>query len=47
MGAAVREQRLRLGWTQQLAEAMGVSRKWVNEFESGKARPSFASCSMS
>jgi y4mF family transcriptional regulator len=35
--AAVRGRRLQLGLSQaQLAERAGVSRAWVNEFESGK-----------
>ncbi len=37
LGAAARDRRQRLGWTQQqLADAMDVTRKWVNEFENGK-----------
>ena len=37
LGAAVRQRRRALGWSQgRLAEAAGVSRPWISEFESGK-----------
>lgn len=37
LGDLVHERRTRLGWSQaELAERMGVSRRWVNEFEGGK-----------
>ncbi len=37
IGAAVRERRRALGWTQaQLAQRTGASRLWVAELESGK-----------
>lgn len=39
LGLITRQRRLDLGWTQQqLADAAGVSRPWVSEFEHGKAR---------
>ncbi|MCQ4615110.1 helix-turn-helix domain-containing protein [Corynebacterium pseudogenitalium] len=35
--AAVRDRRLQLGWTQlELAEKIGMSRKWVSDMERGK-----------
>lgn len=38
LGAAVRDARLRLGWTQaELADRIGVSRQWVISLERGKA----------
>ncbi|MGB3909930.1 MAG: type II toxin-antitoxin system Y4mF family antitoxin [Pseudolysinimonas sp.] len=38
LGAAVRERREHLGWSQQsLADAAGVTREWVVRFEGGKA----------
>ena len=38
LGAAVRERRERVGWSQQsLADAAGVTREWVVRFEGGKA----------
>lgn len=38
LGAAVRDARLRKGWTQaELANRMGVSRQWVISLEQGKA----------
>jgi HTH-type transcriptional regulator/antitoxin HipB len=38
LGAAVREKRETLGWSQQaLADAAGVTREWVVRFEGGKA----------
>lgn len=38
LGAAVRERRERIGWSQQsLADAAGVTREWVVRFEGGKA----------
>ncbi|ROQ16759.1 y4mF family transcriptional regulator [Curtobacterium sp. PhB172] len=37
LGDAVHERRVELGWSQgELAQRMGVSRRWVNEFENGK-----------
>jgi HTH-type transcriptional regulator/antitoxin HipB len=37
LGAAVRDARLRKGWTQaELANRMGVSRQWVISLEQGK-----------
>lgn len=37
LGDLVHERRTALGWSQgELAERMGVSRRWVNEFENGK-----------
>lgn len=37
IGATTRQRREDLGLTQQeVADTMGVSRKWVNQFESGK-----------
>lgn len=37
LGDLVHERRMRLGWSQrELAARMGVSRQWVNGFESGK-----------
>jgi putative transcriptional regulator len=37
LGALLRERRESKGWTQQqLADRVGVSRRWVNEFEAGK-----------
>ncbi|WP_426519209.1 helix-turn-helix domain-containing protein [Diaminobutyricibacter sp. McL0618] len=37
LGALIRDRREARGWTQEeLAERAGVSRRWVNEFESGK-----------
>jgi len=39
----VRGRRLELGLSQkQLAESVSVSRKWLNEFETGKARADIA-----
>ena len=38
LGAAARERREALGWSQQaLADAAGVTREWVVRFEGGKA----------
>lgn len=38
LGAAVRDARLRRGWTQAaLADRIGVSRQWVIAFERGKS----------
>jgi y4mF family transcriptional regulator len=38
LGAAARERREHLGWSQQaLADAAGVTREWVVRFEGGKA----------
>lgn len=38
LGAAVRDARLRQGWTQaELADRVGVSRQWVISLERGKA----------
>ena len=38
LGAAVRDARLRLGWTQaELATRIGASRQWVISLERGKA----------
>jgi len=38
LAAVVRGRRLDLGWTQAgVAERAGVSRKWVSDFETGKA----------
>jgi HTH-type transcriptional regulator / antitoxin HipB len=38
LGAAVRDARLRHGWTQaELADRIGVSRQWVISLERGKA----------
>ena len=38
LGAAVRDARLRKGWTQaELANRIGVSRQWVISLEHGKA----------
>lgn len=38
LGAAVRDARLRKGWTQaQLADRIGVSRQWIISLERGKA----------
>ncbi|QAY72375.1 transcriptional regulator [Agromyces protaetiae] len=38
LGAAVRERREVLGWSQaELAERAGVTREWVVRFEGGKA----------
>jgi y4mF family transcriptional regulator len=37
VGAAARDRRERLGWSQQaLAERAGVTREWVVRFEGGK-----------
>jgi putative transcriptional regulator len=37
LGDLVHERRVQLGWSQgELAERMGVSRQWVNQFENGK-----------
>lgn len=37
LGALARDRRELLNWSQQeLAERVGVSRRWVNEFEAGK-----------
>ncbi|SDQ20884.1 putative transcriptional regulator [Curtobacterium sp. UNCCL20] len=37
LGDLVHERRTARGWSQgDLAQRMGVSRRWVNEFESGK-----------
>lgn len=37
LGDLVHERRMARGWSQgDLALRMGVSRRWVNEFESGK-----------
>lgn len=37
LGDVVHQRRVDLGWSQaRLAQEMGVSRAWVNEFESGK-----------
>lgn len=42
LGLAVRTRRHELGWSQHdLASAAGVSRSWIVEFESGKARSEF------
>ncbi len=39
LGSLIREGRKRAGLDQkQLAEQIGVSRKWVNDIETGKAR---------
>lgn len=38
LGAAARERRENLGWSQQaLADAAGMTREWVVRFEGGKA----------
>jgi transcriptional regulator with XRE-family HTH domain len=38
LGSAVRDARLRRGWTQaELADRIGASRQWVVSFERGKA----------
>lgn len=38
LGAAIRDARLRRGWTQaELADRIGVSRQWVISLERGKA----------
>lgn len=38
LGDVVHERRQGLGWTQaRLAHEAGVSRRWINEFESGKS----------
>lgn len=43
LGQFVRSRRKELGWSQQeLARAAGVSRSWIVEFESGKARAELA-----
>ena len=43
VAAAVRGRRLDLGLTQsELANDSGISRKWISEFEAGKAGPSLA-----
>lgn len=37
LGDLVHERRVARGWSQgELAQQMGVSRRWVNEFENGK-----------
>jgi HTH-type transcriptional regulator/antitoxin HipB len=42
VAAAVRGRRLDLGLTQsELANDSGISRKWISEFEAGKARAEF------
>lgn len=39
LGAAIRDQRKKKGLDQgELAELVGVSRRWVNEVEQGKSR---------
>lgn len=43
LGAAIRERRRGMGWTQaQLAARIGTSRVWVNEVENGKPRAQLA-----
>lgn len=43
VSAAVRGRRLDMGMSQSdLAESSGISRKWISEFESGKATVEFA-----
>ncbi len=43
VSAAVRGRRLELGLSQsELARRSGVSRKWISQFEAGKARAEFA-----
>ena len=43
LAAVVRGRRLDLGWTQAgMAERVGVSRKWVSDFETGKTSADLA-----
>jgi len=42
LGAAIRERRKSLGWDQvELAERVGVSRRWLIQVENGKSGASF------